>query len=155
MFEITIIAIITVLSAVFGGGLVFIMRAVDRQTRTVGAYHRMMLDVYQRIVNLEIGQSRSEARTVVVEVKHLETMDRLLSALTTVQSKQNEIILKAAGFNRKEVAKLIEKQNNEGAYALLQQLGAVQSLRADALRGGQQGEREELAARQLHEADRG
>ena len=149
MFEIIITVIVVALSVLFSIFLFSLLRIAQKQTTIIFSFYDAIRDLQERVLNLDVGLRQTEERVVDFEFKRMENMNQLLKTLRTVLKHQNELILKAAGFNREEVAELIEKQTNEGVYALLRELGTVQSLRTDAQSGRRQGEREELSSRTL------
>lgn len=146
MLEIITAISVIVLGVLFAIALSLMLRTIARQARAYCDLVNVMRAISTRVYDLEVGKFDSNARTVDLEFKRMHNMNRLVNILHKVQTKQNEIILRAAGFNRREVAKLIEKQTNEGVYALINELGTVQSLQANALRAESRGEREEISA---------
>lgn len=146
MFEITISTFIVALSVIFTVFSFSMLRIVRKQTTIISKFYGVVRDLQLRVLDLADGQRQTVERVVDSEFRRMDNMNQLLKTLRVVMRKQNELILKAAGFNRDEVAELIEKQTNEGVYALLEELGTVQSLRADAQNSKRQGEREEISA---------
>ena len=153
MFEISISTIIVALSVIFTIFSFSMLRIVRKQTTIISKFYGVVRDLQLRVLDLADGQRQTVERVVDVEFRRMDNMNQLLKTLRVVMRNQNELILKAAGFNRDEVAELIEKRTNEGVYAMLEELGTVQSLRADAQNSKRQGEREEISAGP-HDADR-